>query len=1061
MLSGVSAQTNDHEAEARQILQATGVKGGLVVHVGCGDGNLTAALKAGDSYLVQGLDRDAENVEKARECVDSLGLYGAVAAERLTGDGLPYIDNLVNLVVSEDLAEVSMDEVMRVLCPGGVAYIRQDGEWKKTLKSRPDEIDEWTHYLHGSDNNAVANDSVVASPFHTQWIGAVANDSVVASPFHTQWIGDPKWARHHNHLASTSAMVSSGGRLFAIVDEGPNVSLAQPEKWRLVARDAFNGVVLWKRPVGPWEGVLRPFRSGPTELARRLVAVGDTVYVTLGYNKPLTALDAATGKIVRTYPGTEGTLEIICDDDVLYLVAGTIDRRGYAESLRQAKASPAPRGKRLIAINAETGDVIWQKANEDTAELMPTTLCIQGDRVYFQNTSHIFCVDARTGQVDWKIGRPVSTNRFSWSAPTLVIHGDVLLSADCSAQSDGGVGGENTVWKVTAGTGNKETAVGDLIAFSKKDGGELWRCKTALGYNSPPDVFVANGLVWTGNAPGRNTLDLTEGRDLRTGRVKKRLETAAAFTETHHHRCYRNKATAQFILLGRTGVELIDLAGGKPVRHCWIRGGCQYGVMPANGLLYLPAHSCACYIQSKLSGFWAVAPAQRKAEDRGQKTERLVKGPAYGKSLTSDLRPPSSDSWPTYRRDAGRTGRTSSAVPAKLNRLWRTGIGGRLTSPVVGSGRLLVAAVDTHTVHALDAHDGRRLWRYRAGGRIDSPPTICEGRAIFGCADGNVYCLRLTDGGLVWCFRAAPADRRTVASGQIESLWPVTGSVLVRDGIVYCTAGRTSYLDGGMYLYRLNSTTGALLGRTQFYDRNPETGEQPEETIEDVELPGTLPDVLVCDGEHIFLRDKVLNFDGTQQDGYLPHLYSSAGLLDDSWWHRTYWMWGERNWGRASGWHVMPAFRPTGRILVTDEDTVFGYGRRNVKTNNMRGYHLFRADKKVTPLKKQIRNNNRALVEHQRPAKVKYHWSRQSPVVVRAMVLAGDVLFAAGPVMTGAEEPAFDEDAAAEMLAFSANDGRILSRGPLDAQPVFDGMAAAGGKLYVSTLDGKIVCLGR
>ena len=32
--------------EARQILDAAGVKGGLVVHLGCGDGALTAALRA-------------------------------------------------------------------------------------------------------------------------------------------------------------------------------------------------------------------------------------------------------------------------------------------------------------------------------------------------------------------------------------------------------------------------------------------------------------------------------------------------------------------------------------------------------------------------------------------------------------------------------------------------------------------------------------------------------------------------------------------------------------------------------------------------------------------------------------------------------------------------------------------------------------------------------------------------------------------------------------------------------------------------------------------------------
>jgi outer membrane protein assembly factor BamB len=1051
LLSTISAQTRDYATQARQILSAAGVKGGLIVHIGCRDGKLTAAMHAGESHLVQGLDRDQTNVEKARQYISSISLYGKVTADRMKDNRLPYTDNLVNLVVSEDLDDVPLDEVMRVLSPHGVAYIRQNGKWKRTVKSRPEEIDEWTHYLHGPDNNAVAKDSTVASPFHAQWIG------------------DPKWARHHNHLASTSAMVSSGGRMFAIVDEGPTPSLALPAKWRLVARDAFNGVVLWKRTVGPWEGVLRPFRSGPTELTRRLVAIGDKVFVTLGYHKPLRALDAATGKVVRTYADTEGTLEIIYNDGVLYLVAGTIDRTGYAESMRKAKASPAPRNKRILAINAETGDIIWEKSNENTCELMPTTLCVQGNRVYFQNTSHIFCIDARTGQVEWQTERPVRTNRFAWSAPTLVVHEEVVLSADCSAKGSGAVTGKRTTWKVTAAVARGERALGELIAFSAKDGSELWRCATALGYNSPPDVLIANGLVWTGNTPGRNTPDFTEGRDLHTGQVRKRLETASAFTETHHHRCHRNKATEHFILLGRTGVELIDLEGKKPVRHCWIRGGCQYGVMPANGLLYLPPHSCACYIQSKLSGFWALAPERKESETSNLKlvlseaegSQRLQKGPAYGQLGTKNSKLQTENDWPTYRQDQGRTSRTNSSVPVELNLIWRSGIGGRLTSPVIAGGKLLVAVIDTHIVHAVDAEGGLRQWQFRAGGRIDSPPTVYEGKAIFGCADGSVYCLRMTDGELIWRFRAAPIDRRTVASGQIESLWPVTGSVLVREGIVYCTAGRSSYLDGGMYLYRLDATTGDLLGQTRFYDRDPQTGEQPEEIIEDVELPGTLPDVLVCDGDHIYLRDRVLDFAGTRQDKYVPHLYSSAGLLDDSWWHRTYWLWGERNWGRASGWHVMPNFRPSARIMVTDEKTVFGYGRKNVRTNNMQGYHLFRADKQVTPVNKQIRNNNKALVKYQRPAKVNYHWSRESPIVVRAMVLAGHTLFAAGPVMEGADEPRFDENAPAELIAVDTKDGRTLSRRSIEAQPVFDGMAAADGKIYVSTVDGRIVCLGK
>ena len=115
VLGGVAAELRADSAEA--ILQATGVRGGLVVHFGCGDGKLTAALHAGDAYLVHGLDADAANVEKARAHIRSLGLYGKVSVEQWSGKRLPYASNTVNLVVVENLGEVPMDEVTRVLAP--------------------------------------------------------------------------------------------------------------------------------------------------------------------------------------------------------------------------------------------------------------------------------------------------------------------------------------------------------------------------------------------------------------------------------------------------------------------------------------------------------------------------------------------------------------------------------------------------------------------------------------------------------------------------------------------------------------------------------------------------------------------------------------------------------------------------------------------------------------------------------------------------------------------------------------------------------------------------------
>jgi hypothetical protein len=218
----------------------------------------------------------------------------------------------------------------------------------------------------------------------------------------------------------------------------------------------------------------------------------------------------------------------------------------------------------------------------------------------------------------------------------------------------------------------------------------------------------------------------------------------------------------------------------------------------------------------------------------------------------------------------------------------------------------------------------------------------------------------------------------------------------------------------------------------------------------------------VYDGENLYLRDKCTDLNGNEKPETKAHLYSSTGLLDDNWWHRTYWIWGDRAWGRASGWAVASRYRPSGRILVADEETVFGYGRKNVSGNSLAGYQLFRADKKVQVVNRKIKNNNLAVEKYQTPDKVNHRWVREVPIVGRAMVLADNALFVAGPVMeSGAAEPRFDDaDSSAVLMAFNIEDGRELALHPLDTQPVFDGMAAAKGRLYISTVNGTVVCFG-
>ena len=328
---------------AARIMQETGVTGGLVVHVGCTDGRLAGALRFDERFIVHGLATTPESASRARKHLVAAGLHGEVAVHTWDGGGLPYVDGLVRLLVLDAVPADAKAEIRRVLCPAGVAVVRRamaDGlfaglpgeafrlgqDWVAYRKPWPETIDEWTHYLHDPTNNAVAADRDVGEPFHLQWVS------------------DPKFARHHEHLSSVTGVVSAGGRLFSIVDEAPAASVMFPPEWFLVARDAFSGVLLWKHEVKSWHPHLWRFRTGPPQLARRLVAVGDRVYATLTYDGPVVCLDAATGRTLRTYAQTTGAEEILVHGDRVFAILGNPEDEATHTQRREARAAKAVEG---------------------------------------------------------------------------------------------------------------------------------------------------------------------------------------------------------------------------------------------------------------------------------------------------------------------------------------------------------------------------------------------------------------------------------------------------------------------------------------------------------------------------------------------------------------------------------------------------------------------------------------------------------------------------------------------------------------------------------------------
>jgi outer membrane protein assembly factor BamB len=912
------------QQRAKDLLDSSGVKGGLIVHVGCGDGSLTAALRANDGIIVQGLDAD---VSKARQNVEAIGLYGPVSVEKWAGGRLPYVDNLVNLLVADDASRVSMDEVNRVLVPNGVAIVGG----KKTIKPRPADMDDWTHYFYDARGNAVSKDMEVGPPDRLQWVGS------------------PRWSRHHDRMSSLSAMVSAGGRLFYVMDEGSRVSILLPSKWVLTARDAFNGVILWRKEITSWQEHMWPLKSGPTQLARRLVTDGVHVFVTLAIDGAVSSLDPATGETLRVYEETKGAEEILHVDGTLYVVVnpGNWALKEFSPKFNtgdqkrvETEYNWDQHPSRLLAVDVATGRVLWKMEGK----IAPLTLTTDGKRVVYYDGDKLICLDPKTGGPRWTSAPEAKRVLFEYNyAPRVVLHDDMVLYA----------GGDGTEKGLAADTGK-----------------ELWTAPHGKsGYRSPEDLIVAGGLVWNAPDTSGNMSGIFSGRDPVSGKIVKEFPPDVD-AYWFHHRCYIAKGTEKYILTSRTGIEFVDFANSHWNINHWVRGACLYGVLPANGLVYAGPHNCACYPEAKLDGMNALAPASATPHPQPLPDEqRLERGPAYGQAL--DETDADAKDWPTYRHDAARSGYTNQPLLENLGQAWETTLGGRLSAVTIAGGKVFVAEVDAHTLVALDSASGKPLWHFVAGGRIDSPPTYWKGRVLFGGMDGYVYCLRAADGALLWRFLAAQTDRRHMALEQLESVWPVHGSVLVENGVVSCVAGRSVFLDGGLRFIRLDAATGKKLVETVYDKKDPETGRDLQERHKTLQMPVGLNDILSSDGTYIYLRSQKILADGKRieigpvagsaiqqgaaQRGEGAHVFAPMGFLDDTWFHRAYWVYGKNFAGGHNGYYQAGKYTPSGRILCFDDKDVYAFGRKPeyFKWTTTMAYQLSAASKEAPDVPSQ------------------------------------------------------------------------------------------------------------
>ena len=368
----------------KEIVTATGRSCGVLVLVGSGGTDMAIELVKNGRFVSRILCASDRDVSATRARIHRAGLYGEqLAAIEWDGSHLPFGDRIVDLlVVAENTPALKPDEIARVLGSQSVAYLQQAKGMIRALSSdrrfkvkrvagalvafrQPLEgMDDWTHYLHGADNNPRSVDRLAGPPYTTQWIS-----------------GPPK-ARSH---AGSQALVCNG-RIF-YTDYRQVTPKDHKDVWKNLSRitaqeihafDADNGFPLWETAIKTAPKYRGSFGKP------LFVASGDWVF-NIGTGQGCQVIDAATGRIVRTIGSRRWLWVSSADGKLLGIVAGSV------------RAYDPKTGKKIWASPLN----IWTSPLSDKLGAKSPAPIVLGRRILMQFKGGALAFDLDSGKELW------------------------------------------------------------------------------------------------------------------------------------------------------------------------------------------------------------------------------------------------------------------------------------------------------------------------------------------------------------------------------------------------------------------------------------------------------------------------------------------------------------------------------------------------------------------------------------------------------------------------------------------------------------------------------------
>ncbi len=704
-------------------------------------------------------------------------------------------DNVADRVVVSDAAKdrVHREEVLRVLRPRGVGWI--GGE--KLGKPVPAGVDDWSHPYHGPDNNPQSDDQLVRGDFRTQFIGY------------------PKFS------PMPEQSVIAGGRIYKAMGHIAHKANQNEMLNTLLCINAFNGTILWRRPLSPGFMIHR----------NTMIATDDALY--MGDHESCKIFDGETGEL-RDEIRVENDISdgpvwkwMAMRDGILYALVGNPEievetqravRRGLGHwpwGMWEGHDYSDPRtsfgyGRTLVAIDLKTKERIWHFREQEFLDA----------RAVCMNDTQIICycpgkflasIDRYTGKLKWKTDSRELLDAIGDNEKAQ--HYITGYATTCYIKCD-----DNFVF--FAGPQRAR-----MVVASAKDGSLAWT--HPLGNLQ---LVLRDDGIW---AAGPQQSESGMKFDYKTGEI---LATFPA-----RRACTRATGCADSIFYRANGGTVRVLTESNQAQHIDpMRPPCQDGVLIAGGHLYWGPWMCGC--QLSLYGNIALRPSTQMNTPSAT-SERLIAG---------DLSEPVQSigavahEWSTYRGGNARTDVSHVPIPSNVEIAWSRKVANGIlpTAPVTAAGWVFIAD-RSGAIRALD-QEGNQVWEYFTAGPIYYPPTVAHDRVYVGSADGRVYALAAKDGRFLWSFRVGPQDYWIPVYDHLISAWPVAGGVVVEGDTVYAAAGIAHY--DGTHVVGLDAFTGELKVS------NSDSGTLEKEVNNGISLQG---DLTIVDGELRFLAGGV------------------------------------------------------------------------------------------------------------------------------------------------------------------------------------------------------------